>query len=75
MKKETNNEKEVMNKKIKAEKPTVPEINLTVNQEILNVLGRVCDVALKANGLIIMNDVNTLLRWAQVATITNPIKE
>lgn len=37
------------------------EYNLKVNKETINIIGTVCDAALKAGGLSIINEVNKLL--------------
>ena len=37
--------------------------NLKVPDEVVDVLGNVCDTALKGKGLGIINDVNKLLNW------------
>ena len=54
----------------KQEKPTISAFNLTINQNIADVLGKVCDAALKSGGLTIINEVNLILNWARSAVKT-----
>jgi len=37
--------------------------NQNVPDEVVDVIGNVCDAALKGKGLSVINDVNKLLNW------------
>ena len=58
--------KEEQTEQSKIVKPEVKGVPVVMTQEIGSIIGRVCDAALKTNGLASIQDVAALLNWGNI---------